>query len=524
MSPSSVRRVLAASALVLAACAPPSTGPAPSAWMASSTVDAITPADLRHRLEIVAHDSMEGREVGTPGIRRAEAYLVAELQRLGLRPAGDAGTWLDSVDLVRSRMTADLSVRTAAGATTTLGADDVVPLSGLGVGGVPPAFRMSGEAPLLFAGYTVDPGTPAPSRAALEGAAVIVRVGAAPGAEGPPRLSPASLVGTASPAAAVILVGEGASVDELWTYASSIARNGAVSPPPTSADAEGTAPPVFIASPAAVERMIGRPLEGARAVATGLGTFRYALDRRRARIEAFNVVAVLPGSDPALADEYVAIGAHHDHDGIGMPVGGDSIWNGADDDGSGTVAMLEIAERMASLPPGERPARSVLFVWHTAEEKGLLGSEQFTRAPTVPRERIVAQLNIDMIGRNHPDSLFLVGSRRLSTELGDLVEAVNARQPSPLAFDYSWDVPGHPERIYCRSDHYNYARFGIPVTFFTTGLHDDYHQPSDEVDAIDFDKLARVTRLIGEVAMEVAARPARPAVDQPVPPLGAPCT
>jgi Zn-dependent M28 family amino/carboxypeptidase len=165
----------------------------------------------------------------------------------------------------------------------------------------------------------------------------------------------------------------------------------------------------------------------------------------------------------------------------------------------------------------------VLFVWHTAEEKGLLGSESFTNQPTVPRDSIVAQLNMDMVGRNAPDSLFLVGSRRLSTELGDAVEAVNAAQPRPFLLDYSWDVPNHPERIYCRSDHYNYARFGIPVTFFTTGLHPQYHTVSDEVELIDFEKLARVTRLIGDVAFEISHRAARPVVDRPVPPLGTPC-
>jgi Zn-dependent M28 family amino/carboxypeptidase len=266
--------------------------------------------------------------------------------------------------------------------------------------------------------------------------------------------------------------------------------------------------------------MIGRPLAQATRPMADLGAFRYALRRTSSPIQAFNVVGVLPGADAARRGEYVAIGSHYDHDGIGQPVDGDSIYNGADDDGSGTVAMLEIAERLVRQPP----ARSVLFVWHTAEEKGLLGSEAFTRTPTVPRESIVAQLNIDMIGRNTPDSVYLVGSRRLSTELGELVEAVNRTQARPFAFDYSFDAPNHPERIYCRSDHYNYARYGIPVTFFTTGLHDQYHKPQDEAHLIDYDKLARVTQLIADIGVEVANRPARPRVDQPVPPLGTPCT
>ncbi|HEX2206428.1 MAG TPA: M28 family peptidase, partial [Longimicrobium sp.] len=186
--------------------------------------------------------------------------------------------------------------------------------------------------------------------------------------------------------------------------------------------------------------------------------------------------------------------------------------------------MLEIAERMATLEGSQRPARSVLFVWHTAEEKGLLGSEQFTREPTVPRDAIVAQLNIDMIGRGAagdlanggPGYLELVGSRRLSTELGDLVEEVNRTGNHGFTFDYSMDANGHPQNIYCRSDHWNYARYGIPVTFFTTGGHSDYHMLTDEPQYIEYDKLARVAGLIGSVAETIANRDARPLVDKPV--------
>jgi Zn-dependent M28 family amino/carboxypeptidase len=185
--------------------------------------------------------------------------------------------------------------------------------------------------------------------------------------------------------------------------------------------------------------------------------------------------------------------------------------------------VLEITERYAGAAGAQRPARSLLFVWHTGEEEGLLGSEWFTDNPTIPLQNIVTQLNIDMIGRNHPDSVFLVGSRRLSTQLGAMVEAVNRRQARPMGLDYSFDTPGHPEQIYCRSDHYSYARYGVPVTFFTTGLHEDYHKPSDEPEKVDYDKLARVTQLISDVAGEVANAPTRPQVDRPVPPRGAPC-
>jgi Zn-dependent M28 family amino/carboxypeptidase len=201
----------------------------------------------------------------------------------------------------------------------------------------------------------------------------------------------------------------------------------------------------------------------------------------------------------------------------------DSIANGADDDGSGTVSMLEIAEAMAQGPA--HPKRSVLFVWHTGEELGLLGSDWFTRHPTVPRDSIVAQLNIDMIGRGDsadirgggPGYLQIIGSRRLSTELGDVVERVNREGKHGFSFDYTYDADGEPHSYYCRSDHYMYARFGIPIAFFTTGPHMDYHEVTDEPQYIDYPKMARVAGLIEDIALAVADLDHPVVVDQPKP-------
>ena len=156
----------------------------------------------------------------------------------------------------------------------------------------------------------------------------------------------------------------------------------------------------------------------------------------------------------------------------------------------------------------------MLFVWHTAEEAGLLGSEYFTAHPTVPLDSIVAQLNMDMIGRNAPDSLYFVGPmaapNRQSSVLGAMIDSVNRAQPRPFLINREWDSPTHPEQIYYRSDHYNYAKRGIPVVFFTTGLHRDYHEVSDEPDKIDYDKLARVAMLLFRSGSAVANRPTRP--------------
>jgi hypothetical protein len=226
-----------------------------------------------------------------------------------------------------------------------------------------------------------------------------------------------------------------------------------------------------------------------------------------------NVVGIVRGADSTLANEFVALGAHYDHLGIGPPVAGDSVYNGADDDGSGTVTLLETAEAFAR---GPRPRRSILIVFHGAEEEGLLGSFYFTLRPTVPRDSIVTQLNVDMVGRNSPDSLAVIGANRISSALDSIVRSQAAEQG--LALDWSYDAPDHPERLYYRSDHYNYAQYGIPVAFFFAGLHADYHMPSDEIDKIELEKIERAARLVYRVAWEVANRPARLARDKLNPP------
>ncbi len=237
-----------------------------------------------------------------------------------------------------------------------------------------------------------------------------------------------------------------------------------------------------------------------------------------------NVVAIIPGSDPVLSKEYVAIGAHIDHVGMGQG-SGDQIFNGADDDGSGTVAMLEMAH--AFLTGTSKTKRSILFVWHAGEERGLWGSAHYANNPTVPINSIIAQLNIDMIGRSRPvgdnkdsnkmltgpDSIYVVGSNRLSTELGKVLGDVN-RGLYNLKYDYHYDEPNDPENIYMRSDHYNYAVKGIPIAFWFDGVHEDYHQVSDHVDRIDFRKLERVSRTIFASAHFLANRTTRPKVDE----------
>jgi Zn-dependent M28 family amino/carboxypeptidase len=240
-----------------------------------------------------------------------------------------------------------------------------------------------------------------------------------------------------------------------------------------------------------------------------------------------NVVGIWDGSDPVLKNEYVAIGAHYDHVGIGTPVNGDSIYNGADDDGSGTVSVLAMAEAFAHSP---RPKRSILFVWHAGEEKGLWGSRYFTENPTVPLNQIVTQLNIDMIGRSKPEGdanprnaslsaaneIYVIGSKMMSTELGALSDRVNQSYLN-INFNFKYDDPKDPNQFFFRSDHYNYARRGVPIIFYFDGEHEDYHRPGDEIQKIDYQKMERVARTIFLTGWEIAGLAARPKVDKQLP-------
>jgi hypothetical protein len=252
-----------------------------------------------------------------------------------------------------------------------------------------------------------------------------------------------------------------------------------------------------------------------------------------------NVVGIIPGTDPKLKDSYVMFGAHYDHIGyqqtppgqgrggggggggaqaapaaggcVGQsrdtPRPGDVINNGADDDGSGTVGIMGIAKAFAE---GPRPKRSLLFVWHAGEEAGLLGSRYMADYPVVPLDKVSAQLNIDMIGRNRCDdpreanTVYVVGSDRISTELHNLNEESNSGLEKPMKLDYEMNDPADPESIYTRSDHYSYASRGIPIIFYTTGLHRDYHYVTDEVSKIEFPKLAHIAQLVYTTGMKVA--------------------
>lgn len=232
------------------------------------------------------------------------------------------------------------------------------------------------------------------------------------------------------------------------------------------------------------------------------------------RLSAENVLCYIEGSDPELKHEMVVISAHYDHIGI---VNG-QINNGADDDGSGTATTLELAEAFVKAKAGgNNTKRSILILNVSGEEKGLLGSEWYSENPVFPMENVVCNLNIDMIGRKdaaHDDAnyIYLIGSDKLSTELHQISESTNDKY-TDLKLDYTYNDPNDPNRFYYRSDHYNFAKHGIPVIFYFSGVHEDYHKPGDDVDKIMFDKMAVIAKLVFHTAVEVANRDERIKVD-----------
>ena len=513
----------AALLVVLAACArPPAQAPStvPSPARPTPRQASIEPVDVEANLYAFAADSFLGRETGTPGAARAARFLAARLAEMGVEPAGDSG-YFQRVPLQRQALgpATSFTIVTSRG-TTSLPPDELVPLPSLGEG--IPLPRRAAEGDLVFAGYAIqDTGLRRDDLANLDltDKTVVFLDGAPRAAEGARRAElddPRQLgerlgrVLQRRPAAVIVLLSS-SRAGELPQIRAQLQR-GALALAGTAASDSLRLPMVLLGIPREGSPLLparwpadsrAQPLSGRR--------FRAAVELEQP-VAAHNIVAVIRGSDAALAATYVALGAHYDHIGIQPALGGDSIANGADDDGSGSVALLAIARAVTKM--ARKPARSMLFVWHVGEEQGLFGSEHFMSAPPVPRDSIVAQLNADMIGRNAPDSLYLVGPRAApngqGTVLGSVVDSVNGALARPFAINRDWDSPSHPEQIYYRSDHFSYARRGIPIVFFTTGLHDDYHQVSDEPSKIDYDKLARVSTLILHAAIAVAERRTRP--------------
>jgi hypothetical protein len=526
-----------------------------------ATGPAISPADLRLRLFAIADDSMGGRQSGSVGNFKTAGYVAAEFRRLGLQPAGEGGTWFQTVPFFYAEPgSRALAVGDAA---LTFGTDYVL------VGRAVAAPPLDGVA-AVYGGAANDPSS---WIGAEQGAGKLVVLDVRPGADGRRTLVqrlPGVVTDPRFARAAALAVAE------LDLFGPEVVAQIAGRRLTADTSRVGGQPALLLVTPRAAEVLLGAPVERLLGGAPG-HTVRGEVVPRFTPVPfpARNVVAVLPGRDPALRGQYVALTAHNDHVGFSRspvdhdsirahnrvvrpmgadspdrpatmeeqarakqlldslrrlrPVRRDSIRNGADDDGTGTVAILEIAEALAAGPA--RPRRSIVFVSHTGEEEGLIGSAWFTDHPTVPIDSIVAAIDEDMVGRGGladlpaggPTYLEVIGARRLSKEFGDLLEAANAVQPQPFTFNYAYDAPGHPLQYYCRADHYSYARYGIPSVAISRGEHLDYHQVTDEPQYIDYPNLARVARLVHDAALRIANRDHRPKLDHPKGDPHAPC-
>jgi hypothetical protein len=545
------------------------------------TTAAITVRDLQIRLYQFSDDSMQGRQVGRIGNMKGTNYIAAEVKRLGLTPAGDNGTFFQVLPYHLHSFTNHS--RLTVNGNPLAWQQDWVAVPGTR------APRAISAAEVIFGGTAGD--TLTQISAAQANGKFVVLLAAAPQAApaggrgggrggfpgGANRFAEAAAVATvdldALTAAQRAAINVPTVASQSGGRAGGGGRGGRGGAAPVTVDSlailhaqiDALAPAAAIRiTRAAAARLFGRAsIDGLTPGIAG-GTVTASLDFIETPSEwARNVVAVIPGSDPVLKHEYVAIGAHNDHIGMtATPVDHDSlkafndarnkeliannmialtpaqlamihvnmdsvrklhpkvrldsINNGADDDGSGSMGVLEIAEYIQSMKV--KPKRSILFVWHTGEEAGLVGSNFFTHNPTLPMDSIVAQINIDMIGRGRaedlpgggPDYLGVVGSFFDSKDLGETVAGINKKRAKPLDLDYRYDTTltwsGY-NNIYGRSDHYNYALQGVPIAFFFTGLHGDYHQRTDEAEFIDYPHYAKITNYLRDVMLAVADGP-----------------
>ncbi len=497
----------------------------------------VTESTLRAHLTFIASDELQGRNTPSPGLDAAAAYIAEHVKSWGLKPMGGDGTYFQKIYLRRSLFARDKSSGKLGDDPVKYGDDFLARAAG----------DATGKLVYVSHGYVIpSKGIDAYKGIDVRGKFLIVT------GNSPQEVSFADLTRmergkdyldvrlyAEKNGAAGIISLPSAETTEAWEgLRRAMEQYGSNYAPDFSGkkqQAEKTIPSI-IASPVLMTRLFAGEKTAGDVLVKDKPTESFNLspdkiltlhvEKEQDEVTTQNVVAVVEGSDPKLKEEYVAFGAHYDHLGVGRPdERGDSIYNGADDDGSGTVSLLAMAEAFGSSKV--KPKRSILFVWHCGEEKGLWGSQYFTTNPTVPLSSIITQLNIDMIGRSRaegdddprnanlsgPNSIYVIGSRMMSSELGDLAARVNNSYLN-LGYDYRYDDLDDPNRFFYRSDHYNYAKHGIPIIFWFDGVHADYHRPSDEISKIDFVKMSKVARTIFLTGVELANRDKRPLVDK----------
>lgn len=468
----------------------------------------ISITNLRANLEVLASDEFEGREAATRGDRLSQLFIISELKKSGVKPLSEYPDYRMPIELTLTR----ISDKSTFAIDYGEGADKRVIKFGEEIASWS-KFRSDTvlNFPVVFVGYGLelpDKGWNDYDGIDVRGKLVIIASGV------PKALNPESdpsveeqfsgakvFTAYGKGAAGIIFTGD-KSIEDEWSSLSkpAISLSSKVS---TKNPGRGVfllkeegLKKLLAGSPLSPEEYIQKHSAGEKLPSFNLGQ-NGTMDIKAAQEKGYtsNIIGYIEGIDSVLKDEFVAIGAHYDH--VGVTRG--EVYNGADDDGSGVVAVLEVAR---ALVKAKKFRRSVLIVLHGGEEKGLLGAS-YLSDNFGSMDKIITQINIDMVGREHPDSIYSVGSAKISSELKTIVEEVNKKTVN-FAFNYKFDEPDDPNRIYERSDHYHYARKGIPVVFFYDYMLEDYHQPGDDTDKISFEKIKKVSELIYHLSIRLA--------------------
>lgn len=465
--------------------------------------DAVKKADLKEYLTILASDALEGRETGTRGQRMAAAFIASHFEELGLLPPVN-GSYYQPVTLYSSG-TPEVSF-SAGGVSLT--SDEYIYFGSGETSGLM-------ELPLVFAGSGSDADL---AQVDVKGKAVVVMMDDVASLRNNPAM------GKLREKEAKLVILAMNSEDDFKTTAGQIRMFGGGRMSLKKGEASNNLG-IFLITPAAAGKIFKSTPEKLKQAAKDKKlskvkpiTVGFSITPKHTEVRTSNVLGFLEGTDKK--DEIIVITAHYDHIGKRAGGEGDLINNGADDDGSGTVTVMALANAFVKAKnEGHGPRRSILFMLVTGEEKGLLGSQYYTDiSPVFPLDKTVVNLNIDMVGRRdpqHKDSapyVYVIGSDKLSTELHNLSEEVN-KNTTKLIFDYTYNDQNHPDRLYYRSDHWNFAKNDIPIIFYFDGIHEDYHQPSDEVDKIEFDLLTQRAQCVFYTAWEIANRDKRIAPD-----------
>jgi hypothetical protein len=480
----------------------------------------ITSQDLRKHVLVLASDSLAGRETSFPGQRKAAEYIASQFSRIGLKPIGTNNTFLQPFDVTVTRIdpATNMTVSMPQGKKTLFWGKEFISESGRDT---------LLTAPVAFIGHT-DCEINDVDRASLAGRIVFVLAGKKEHVSDTSRsqVMRRLFAQRKEPtAAAVIIIGDDSgpgAIEAVMTLVRGFGGEKGSMRLGVVPSQRATSPLRYFLSASIADEILQSANRSLRSLRTDalraepftpilLDNVQLTIDSRVLREikQTENVVGFLEGSDSSLRKEVVVLSGHYDH--LGTSSNGD-IYYGADDDASGTSAVIEIAEAFAANPV--RPKRSVLFLAVTGEEKGLFGSAYYTSNPIIPLDRTMADLNIDMIGRvdtshankNDERYIYVIGADKISTELDSILIAAN-QATEQLTFDLTYNDERDPNQFYRRSDHYNFARNGVPVVFFFSGIHADNHRPSDTPDKLLYDRMASITRMIYATAWRLAEMP-----------------